>query len=86
MSIWSNVNIVPVGLTALGIVVLFIVFASMVFAGDSEMGTAAAAPDPVAADAPVTEQTGMGMSWLGLLLLVPLTGFVMYYYGFVAGR
>ncbi|OPY29457.1 MAG: hypothetical protein A4E28_00864 [Methanocella sp. PtaU1.Bin125] len=37
------------------------------------------------APAPVTEETGPNWSWLLLLILVPLTGFVMYYYEVVKG-
>ncbi len=35
---------------------------------------------------PVTEQVDLNWSWFLLLLLIPLTGFAIYYYEFVRGK
>jgi hypothetical protein len=42
--------------------------------------------DTRSASTPVTEQVGLNISLLLLLLLIPLIGIVIYYFGFVKDK
>lgn len=78
----GSLNITSVAIIALTLVFALVFCAGLVLASGSEKGAVAVPTDA----APVTEKTSAGWSWLLLLVLIPMTGLIMYYYGIVRDR
>lgn len=77
----GSLNYTIVAIIALMSMLAMLFFVGMASNNDGEDVAETATTASVVA----TEETGPNWSWLLLLLLVPLTGFVMYYYEVVKG-